>query len=313
MKCAILGYGSIGERHTRLLEKAGYTVAVVTKRNDLKAQKYQSIKDLLKNFSPEYIVISNETSKHYEQLLELENLNYRKKVLVEKPLFHKIEKKKVFSFDICVGYNLRFHPFIQKIKDILKDERKVISAHIYVGQDLSSWRKRNYTDCYSSKKELGGGVLRDLSHELDYLMWFFGPPTSLVAQIEKAGELNINSEDCANILWTSQNCPCVNVSMNYIDKIGRREITIHTNKETIFCDLVNGTLKVNSNVEHLTLEKDFTYQKMHESFISEKGPLCSYKEGYDVLKVIEKAEESMKQKKWLPFHYQEDIINSTSP
>ena len=26
----------------------------------------------------------------------------------------------------------------------------------------------------SSKKSLGGGVLQDLSHEIDYILWIFG-------------------------------------------------------------------------------------------------------------------------------------------
>ena len=33
--------------------------------------------------------------------------------------------------------------------------------------------KTNYTKSVSAQKKLGGGVLLELSHELDYLKWIF--------------------------------------------------------------------------------------------------------------------------------------------
>ena len=40
---------------------------------------------------------------------------------------------------------------------------------------LPSWRKNiDYQSSVSAKKSLGGGVLLELSHEIDYLIWLIG-------------------------------------------------------------------------------------------------------------------------------------------
>ena len=310
MKSAIIGIGSIGERHLRVLKNLGHELAVVTKRKDISLPKYKNIAELLQNFSPDYIVICNETHKHFSQLIELERLGYKNKVLVEKPIFNELKTNFTFSFKVCVGYNLRFHPYLQKIFKILKENRRVFSANVYVGQNLSLWRKRDYRNCYSSKKEFGGGVLRDLSHEIDYLLWLFGWPTSLVSYVDKVGSLDINTEDNVNILWISKKCPCINLSMNYLDNIGKREIIIHTDKETIFCDLVNGILQINSESEKLTIDKDFTYKKMHRSYISEEKECASLENGIKTLKVVEQIEKSAIKKSWVSHDYESEATET---
>jgi hypothetical protein len=56
------------------------------------------------------------------------------------------------------------------------DGRSAITVSAYVGQDLRDWRPgRDHRTTASATQQAGGGVLRDLSHELDYLLWLFGP------------------------------------------------------------------------------------------------------------------------------------------
>ena len=47
-----------------------------------------------------------------------------------------------------------------------------------VGHDLKKWRPDiNYKDSVSAKKSLGGGALRELSHEIDLATHLFGTPS----------------------------------------------------------------------------------------------------------------------------------------
>ena len=55
----------------------------------------------------------------------------------------------------------------------------------------------------SSKKKLGGGVLLELSHEIDYLTWIFGEALSVNASLLKQTNLVNDVEDFANLLITS--------------------------------------------------------------------------------------------------------------
>ena len=175
MKTLVIGYGSIGSRHYRLLSELGCDVRVLSKHNLGMKNCFFDLSQAL-SWEPEYIIIANETAKHYQTLQSLFNNQYKNGIiLVEKPLFNQLEVlPKVQLSHVFVAYNLRFHPILQEIKKAIQTE-KIISAQIYVGQYLPEWRPdKDYRKSYSAEKALGGGVLRDLSHELDYMNWFFG-------------------------------------------------------------------------------------------------------------------------------------------
>ena len=114
--------------------------------------------------------------------MKIKNSKYDGLTLIEKPIFSKIPKKINFSAtSTFVAYNLRFHPHIQRLTKDLRSET-IISINAYVGQYLPNWRKnRDYTSVYSALKQKGGGVLRDLSHEIDYVALISGKWKKLAA------------------------------------------------------------------------------------------------------------------------------------
>lgn len=301
MKALVVGYGSIGSRHARLLNEMRFEVRTVSGREIDQYEHYKTIGDALADYSPDYVVIANETERHYNSLATLAACNYKGLVLVEKPLFGQPIDTPVNEFKgLYVGYNLRFHPVMQKLRVLLTGER-IISFQVYVGQYLPHWRPHNdYRQSYSASKALGGGVLRDLSHELDYTNWLLGGWERLTALGGHYSQLDIDSDDVFSILATTRKCPVVSLQLNYLDRLSRREILINTDRHTIKADLVNAALTIDDRPESHNITRDFTYTAQHTAVTGGDTILtCSAQDGTAVLRMIEAAEKAVTTKGWV--------------
>jgi len=298
MKTVVVGYGSIGRRHADLLKEARHDVAVVSRRSVDSLKSFNNIEEAISTFNPDYIVIASSTSEHLTDLKKLVELGFTGKVLVEKPLFDKPDAMFEHNFEsLHVAYNLRFHPLIKKLKSTLEG-KKVFSVNVYVGMYLPDWRpERDYTLSYSASKEKGGGVLRDLSHELDYILWIFGEWIELSAIGGKFSNLKIDSDDVFALLLKTTNCPALSLQMNYLDREPKREIRVNADGVTYMVDLINGTFSDGKSVETTETERKFTYSKQHEAILNgEVEKLCSYQEGLNVVQLIASAEEAVSKR-----------------
>lgn len=300
MRSLVVGYGSIGARHARLLAELGCHTAVVSKRNVDFPVIYQDLGCALEAELPEYVIIANETSQHQNTLSELVKYGYRGIVLIEKPVFDSYIELPCHTLkNVFVAYNLRFHPVIQRLKILLENER-VLSVLAYVGQYLPEWRPgTDYRACYSASAEQGGGVLRDLSHELDYLIWLLGKWENVTAIGGNFSSLEITSDDIFAVTMTTSSCPVVSLQMNYLDRVGRRFVLINTTSHTIEVDLVKGVIMIDRDSETLVTERDITYRAMHGAIISgDVRNLCTLEEGREIMRLIEAVEHSAEKRVW---------------
>lgn len=301
MKALVVGYGSIGRRHARILEELGCSVGVVSQRDVGHPRVFNGLIPALEKWNPDYLVIANKTSEHFDTVASLANYGFQGKVLSEKPLFDRFLEIPANSFSsFGVAYNLRFHPLIQRLQDFLRDQNP-LSALVYVGQYLPQWRPgSDYRDSYSSKNSQGGGVLRDLSHELDYTNWLLGGWKRLTANGGHFSHLELHSDDFFDLLIEMNNCPLVGIHLNYLDRIPRREILIHTDENSFRLDLVNGTIALDEKIEKHNLYGDLTYLKEHQAILSDDiSKLCSPQEGLAIVKMIECAEKASREKVWV--------------
>ncbi|MEI6286853.1 MAG: Gfo/Idh/MocA family oxidoreductase [Bacillota bacterium] len=305
IKVLVVGYGSIGSRHARILTDMGYSVSVVSSRVVEFPHVFKSLDAALENQKFEYVVLANKTVEHYETLLRLVGHEFKGLVLMEKPLFDYEYKLPEFDFSRWyVAYNLRLHPLIQRIREIILKE-KTLSVQVYVGQYLPTWRPdSDYRISYSAKKNDGGGVLRDLSHELDYILWLFGDWKRVSALGGKFSSLEIDSHDIFAFLLSTRLCPVVSVQMNYLDRKARREIIIITDNHSYKIDLVNGFLWRDEVVEKIETSRDFTYILQHKAVLSENDDnLCSLATGNEVLRCIAAIEKSAEVERWISNEY----------
>ena len=121
---------------------------------------------------------------------------------------------------------------------------------MYVGEYLPFWHLyEDYRKSYAAKKELGGGALRTLSHEIDLGQYLFGNYNKIFAKISKISDLDINVDDSTDIFTEMKNGIILKISMDYLNPFGIRNGEIFfekgllkynfSKKEVIFTDYKN--------------------------------------------------------------------------
>jgi predicted dehydrogenase len=233
-------------------------------------------------------------------LASLAKQEFEGRVLVEKPLLAAPGRLPAAKFARrAVGYNLRFHPVVAALRSALAN-RRIQTASFQVGQWLADWRPaRNVEETYSARRVAGGGVLRDLSHELDLTMWLFGNWTRVVALGGRFGQVTVDSDDAWGVLLSCSRNPLVTLQMNYLDRMGRRAIVVQSDGVTFHADLIANTLNTNGQVTHFNSGADITLAAMHEAMLGEGGDVCTFEEGLKTVDLILAIERAAASQSWI--------------
>jgi predicted dehydrogenase len=291
-KVLIIGYGSAGKRHAETLKKFPNisNIYILTKQKCYNFEKLTFLHQI-KKINPDYIVICSRTGEHFKHIKYIVNFFSNKIILVEKPLFHKYKNISLKKNKIFVNYNLRFNPVISFLSKI-KNKNSFYSANLSCSSYLPDWRKnRNYIQTYSAKKVLGGGVLLDLSHEIDYIQSIFGKINNIeYAKILKISDLKLDVEDYAHIVARIKKLN-VTIDLNFFSKLNYRKIFLDSDSISIEGDLLKNELiilnKKNSYFKKIKFKKINTYYQVHKSILNgDFSRLCSYKQGKEIIFLI---------------------------
>ena len=297
LKVVIIGYGSAGRRHARLINKYFKKTEIHILTNQ-KIKKFNSFKNLeeIRKINPDYIIIASETINHLSQLKYLENNFKNKKILIEKPLFHKLSNLTFKKNNIFINYNLRFNPYIQRLKKFL-NKKKIYDLKLITISYLPNWRKNiSYKKNYSVDKSKGGGVILDLSHDIDLIITLFDKIIINHVSFGKKSDLTRNSEDFL-CLYATSNKVNISLDVNYYSRNELRLILVDGKNFSLNIDLRNNIFKLfkNNKVYKLTKKysQDFTFLKTHQSIIFGKNEksLCTISEGLKVLRFIKKIKK----------------------
>ena len=156
----------------------------------------------------------------------------------------KDQKKKLITM---VGCNLRFNPFIKKIKKIL--DSKVLGKIYFVkaenGSFLPDWHPdEDYQRSYASSEKISGGLPLTLIHELDYLTWFFGEVDSLSSFGDKLSNLKISTNDISLTYLKFKNNVVAEIDLNIFQKPNYRSCKIIGSKAQLFWDTDSNKIKI---------------------------------------------------------------------
>ena len=250
MNVLIIGYGSAGKRHEKILRSKFKVDKIFIKtKQKIKNKKKVKFVNKIDHLNPDLVVVANETSKHINTCLDLEKKFKNKIIVVEKPLFNKFYNFSSKKNKYFVAYNLRFHPIIKFLKYKFKN-KKPFYIESECSSYLPSWRNnRNYERSYSASKKMGGGTILDLSHEIDYISWIFNGLTFKKIISQKISNLKINSDDFSLLVGVIKNKSLVNIKLSYFHIRPKRVLNFFfsQNNTQIYADLLKSKLEIYKN------------------------------------------------------------------
>jgi predicted dehydrogenase len=251
----VLGCGSIGRRHLTNLRALGVRdIAAYDPAAERVAEMVvrfgvtplATLEDGWR-WGPTVAFITAPTSQHLD--LALEAAAHGLHLFIEKPLADRLEGTDRLEAAVrqqrlvsLVGCNLRFLPGLQAVKGWLETGAigRLTSARLEFGHYLPDWRPTtDYRASYSARQALGGGIILDAIHEIDYACWLLGEPTRVACFAGTLSRLEIDTEDTAAILLDTGSA-IAEIHLDYVQRVYSRTCQIVGDEGTIRWDYVSG-------------------------------------------------------------------------
>jgi predicted dehydrogenase len=321
----IVGLGSIGKKHLSIARSMYPEAKIMVLRHSKSNENFQTADFTVYNekeaidFNPQISVICTPSSQHLCVAMALAKIGSH--LLIEKPISNNTKNVrelvnycKVHNRVLLVGYNLRYLGSLLHFKNQIESGciGKILAVKSEVGQYLPSWRKdSDYRTNVSANSRLGGGVLLELSHEIDYLRWIFGEIIWVRSTLAKLSSLEIDVEDYANLtlgIKGSEQSDIVigNVIMDFFRHDDKRSCFAIGELGTLMWDGIEDKV-----LRKLSTESDWTIlfegkQNREESYTqewkaltalveNERSEVLSGDDGLAVLKIIDATRRSAKK------------------
>ena len=318
---AIVGFGSAGARALEVLRElrpdADFLVLSRSQSAGLNGVTTNSFDDLL-TFAPDAVVLAGPATTRQDVLSHLGDLEVP--FFIEKPLGHSLSEA-IAVVDLLgpaveqsqLGYNLRFSESLIAFREIVRAGRvgRVLRFSAETGQYLPDWRPgKDYRESVSARANLGGGVLLELSHEIDYLRWIFGEWDWVSAWVGRTSSLEIDVEDTALVTIGVRGEESVGqlvgqLSLDFARRDKTRTVTAVCENGTIRWDGIAGTVDLydpsESRWANLVTDSasPSSYEAQWASFLSvvehQTRPLVGIKDGVEVLRALEAIRQSQEQ------------------
>jgi predicted dehydrogenase len=261
MRVLVLGTGSIGQRHCRNLVALGQEVrawdpdpARLREAAAIAGVSAAPSLDEALASSPDGALICAPPAAHVE--LGRRALTAGAHLFVEKPIAHASAEVPALIAEaagrkrlVAVGLNLRFLPSLRRVKTLLDDKRvgRVLAVRAEFGSYLPDWRPgRDYRDNYAVRAALGGGILLDAIHELDYLGWLFGDAAEVFCTAGHVSDLAGDTEDLAETTVRFESGVLAQVHLDYLQRVYRRNLQVIGETGVIGWDYPTHTVTVHA-------------------------------------------------------------------
>jgi predicted dehydrogenase len=190
----VIGSGSAGRRHALCIRALfpNARIALVKRSNSIQPLDLirSSNIDILTSLNdgiatqPSFVAIASAATLHHTDLEQLSRscstFMLEKPIAVNSKDGHEIRRLAVQrSLRITVGHHLRFSDTPLRLHEEIcrQGKNSLTSVSLAYGQHLRHWRPGVSADnSVTARKDLGGGVLRELSHEIDAISYLAGHP-----------------------------------------------------------------------------------------------------------------------------------------
>ena len=222
MKIGIIGLGSMGKNHYRILKTLDESVTIVGLCDAVELAGYSEpcytdVPTMLDSTKPDAVIIATPTFLHKEIALECINRDIH--IFIEKPAAATVEDAKAIEeaakargIKSCVGHVERFNPVVQALQNELK------GREIYT---ISITRVGPFPPRIADV-----GVLTDLSvHDID-LMRFITHRNIIDQAIFKSRKIHNHHEDNAVLNFSLEDNIVANILTNWLTPFKKRIIEV---------------------------------------------------------------------------------------
>ena len=325
MKTLIIGLGSIGRRHLRVLTeiakieivclRSGKGASLMEPDQNCGNKTFKSLDQAIHE-RPDFAIIANPTGLHVETALALARAGIP--FLIEKPvsdrpdgldLLQKIVLEK--NLPVMVGFQLRHHPGYKQLMQLINSGEigRPLSLQGYVGQYLPDWRPdSNYRQSYSAKKDLGGGVILDLCHEIDIALSVLGPVNRVSCICDHYSDLEIETEDIADITTEHGNKTLSHIHLNYLERGYEWFTRVMGASGTVIWDYGRGHVEIIRKdgtkkcwKDPVDFDRDFLFRAQLKQWVDvlngRATPEVNLEDGIDVTRIALAAKRSSIEKR----------------
>jgi len=319
-RIVIVGTGSIGRRHARLLAaRKDLAVEFCEPNPEILALAREEVGDMPTHDSfeavlasqPELVLIATPHTLHAEQTVAA--LEAGAHVLCEKPMSDRLETSAQMKAaaertgkTLVFGFNLHFHPATRRLKKLIDSGKlgTVLCAHCHVGTYITLVNSRSR---HQAKVE--GALLLDYAHQPDLLYWLLGRrPTGVYAAGGQGGSLELQSKPNFITLTFDYDVPMVaSIHLNYLQSPERHYYEIAGDRAWALFDLVGNRVcigkhgEVEFHEERFVMERDDMYIAEHQAFFDtvdgKAPPESSPQSAIQAMEVFEASLTSWRQKR----------------
>lgn len=259
LSALVIGFGSIGRRHARILDEIGLEdVRVCEPSVELleRARKEFGIRQTFETLEeglaskPDTVFVCTPTALHVEQALQ--SVRSGAHVFTEKPLSTSAEgvaelesAARDLGRTVMIGHCFRFHEGLRKAKEWLDEGRigRLVSIRAVMGEyipDVMPSYRSMYISRYNGAYEL--------MHDIDLALWFAGQrPVSVFGIDGTLGDSGMESPDLVEMLIRFDDRCVAGVHLDFFERVRHRQTELLGTEGTIFVEFADW------NVCHLSL------------------------------------------------------------
>ena len=201
---------------------------------------------------------------------------------------------------VWVGYNLKKLDAFSFLGSLLEQGAigPTVGVEIRSSSYLPDWRpSRDYRSSVSAQKKLGGGVLLELSHELNYAISLWGKVEKVWGSTDASGELDLDVEDRAvGILEMEGNDVTIRVELDFVSRVPERWCRVSGENGSLLWDLLDNSISFTTSAGesktafHDDVEQTYVKEIMQFALSSDEvraSQRADNQDALDTLRVID--------------------------
>lgn len=233
MKALIVGYGSMGRRRIRLLQKLVNDVEIITVDSNSERVKqaeeagvkpFVDLQNALEE-KPDIAFVCTSPGHHAEIIIKLLENNihvFTELNLVDNDYDRIISTANEKNCVVFMSSTMLYNKMIGKIDEYVKKTTKPLTYIYHIGQYLTDWHPwESYKDFFIGKKETNG-VREIFAIQLPWIINTFGKISSVTSNAQRCTGLDIEFNDSIIADMRHENG---NIGVFLADTVSRKAVT----------------------------------------------------------------------------------------